>query len=135
MARRPSRSTFPRDPIINQLAHYRDEHRISQAGLSQKLGWSAVVLGSYERGDRNVTVGRLRLWCDALGHQLVALGPANSGDQHTWLEYAVAYRRGDVTGHAYIECGTVEEALVVAEAIPHSTVVSRRHTTTDWEPA
>lgn len=122
-----------RDPIIIQLQEARKLRGLSIAKLAAQLGWANIVLGSYERGDRNATLGRIRQWAAVLGFEIAALGTTRQTDGSAWLEYAARYKRSDTAdGTGLIECGDADEAIAVAACMHSGEVVWRRVTATEW---
>ncbi|MGH3360602.1 MAG: transcriptional regulator BldD [Nocardioidaceae bacterium] len=66
-----------------RLRAIRQQQGLSLQGVEQKSGgrWKAVVIGSYERGDRAVTVQRLSELADFYGVPIEAFLPESDG-QH-----------------------------------------------------
>lgn len=79
----------------NQLRRVRQAAGLSLAQAAAKAGgaFPAVVLGSYERGDRNVTIPRLVRLCEVYGITLLDVLPALTRKQlerHAEVELASA---------------------------------------------
>ena len=62
-----------------KLRQVRKEKGLSLMNAEEKSGgvWRAVVIGSYERGDRNITVGRLCELASFYGVPVAELLPAD----------------------------------------------------------
>jgi transcriptional regulator with XRE-family HTH domain len=45
----------------------REQLKLTQAQLGDRIGWSAQVLSQYECGQRQPTIPTLQRWCQALG--------------------------------------------------------------------
>lgn len=122
------------DPIAAQLRAARQRRGWSLEAFAQRSGIPAVVAGSWERGDRQPGIVRLRAWCEALDHDLVALGPQDDATGSTWRQYAVRYPRPDVEGGTdLMVCSNVEEAAAIAACVTGGQGVWRRVSTTDWK--
>jgi transcriptional regulator with XRE-family HTH domain len=111
------------DRIAMQM---RDERRRLNLSLDQaavRIQMPAVVLGSYERGDRQPSLPKLRAWVEGLAHKLVAIptGGAAIGASLR-IEYAVAY---GPSGDGLIECADEAEAAAICSHLQGSRVVSR----------
>lgn len=119
------------DPIAVQLRAARQHRGLSLEAFEHKFGIKAVVVGSWERGDRQPAISRLREWCEALDHQLVALGPAEDAAGNVWLEYAVQYDLPE-GGTDLIECDSAGEAEQLAPLVTGGRVLCRRLRATDW---
>ena len=67
-----------------KLRAIRQQQGLSLHGVEQKSGgrWKAVVVGSYERGDRAVTVQKLAELADFYGVPVAELLPEGSGVRH-----------------------------------------------------
>src|SRR5690625_209422 len=67
-----------------RLRAIRQQQGLSLQGVEQKSGgrWKAVVIGSYERGDRAVTVQRLSELADFYGVPIEQLLPDSEEGQH-----------------------------------------------------
>lgn len=63
-----------------RLRAIRQQQRLSLHGVEERSGgrWKAVVVGSYERGDRAVTVTRLRELAEFYGVPVTALLPGGA---------------------------------------------------------
>lgn len=60
-------------PVIAQLRDLRKAAGLSQQQVEQRHGIKAVVVGSYERGDRHPSIDSLQALLDVYGYQLVAV--------------------------------------------------------------
>jgi transcriptional regulator with XRE-family HTH domain len=60
----------PPDPIAVQLRRAREALGWSLEKAAEKTGIPVPVLGSWERGDRHPTIGKLRDWAAAFGYEL-----------------------------------------------------------------
>lgn len=123
----------PRDPLCDQLRAIRLGLGFSLADVEFKSGgrWKAVVVGSYERGDRQPNVRAARELLDFYGLRLEVLAPGDvvltddrpaAGQSH--VEYLVVYGRGlDGT----IACDSEHEATTIARYMPGARVAHRTH--------
>lgn len=124
----------PLDPIAGQLRAERKRLGLSLPAASARVGLEAVVIGSYERGDRIPPLDRLRTWTEGLGHHLLAVPATNGalaaaeGNGQLRIEYALT------VGDELIECDSEEEACRLAGVIDGSVVVSQMVHVTGWEP-
>lgn len=60
-------------PVMAQLRDLRKAAGLSQQQVERRHGIKAVVVGSYERGDRRPTIDSLQQLLDVYGYQLVAV--------------------------------------------------------------
>lgn len=88
-----------KDPICDQMRAAREELGLSLQGAEEKTGIPTVVIGSYERGDRNPPLPQLRHWVEAFGRRLMVLEPGEwivstnrGGDER--LAWLVVYGDG-----------------------------------------
>lgn len=130
---KPERSN-DRDPIRDQLRAARQEKGWSQAEAARRSGIPAVVIGSWERGDRNpASIPAFRQWASLYGRTLVILEPdqrvvstkdSDGGDEV--ITFHVLYGPPASDGsYAVIDCGTHAEANQIAAAIPFARVAWR----------
>lgn len=107
-------------------------------GIRHRLGWSlqtaeqytglaSVVVGSYERADRNPSLTNLRRWVEAFGHRIQILGPNDrvvSTDEagFEWVSYVVVYGPGR---DQVLECASEAEANAVTANMPGAQVGHR----------
>lgn len=63
----------PMHPVVGLLRELRRTAGLSLMDIERQHGIPAVVVGSYERGDRRPTVEALQRLLDIYGHQLVAV--------------------------------------------------------------
>jgi len=95
----------------------REAMGLSLTAAEAASGIPYVVLGSYERGDRNPTVEKAAEWAAAFGLRLVLLGPdqhvvsTQSAAQEQWVSFVVVY---GPNGDGTIECDTEAEAEMLA---------------------
>jgi len=92
-----------------------------------RTGIPSVVLGSYERGDRNPSLHRAAEWVAAFGHRLVVLSPdervvSTKTTGEVWVSYVVVYGPNE---DGVIECDSEAEAEVLAQHINLSKVGRR----------
>lgn len=123
------------DAIAAQLRAERKRRNLSLTTAAELVGIPAVVIGSYERGDRTPPLDRLRTWAEGLDHKLVAI-PAAAGAAaaeiaagHVRMEYAIAY------GAELLPCDSQQQAAELARLIAGAVVVSRTVRLTGWEPS
>lgn len=116
-----------RDPIAAQMRQARENRGWSLEAAAAKTGIPAVVIGSYERGDRQPPLHKLREWVEAFGHQLIVLGPQPDSEGEFWAEYRVRYGE---TG--LILCTSRDEALEIATHMPEGVVASRQVHAGEW---
>lgn len=69
----------PPHPIVVELRQLREAAGWSQAQLATRTGVPAVVIGSYERGDRQPTLSTLEQLFTALGQE-IAIRPTGSAE-------------------------------------------------------
>ena len=84
-----------------RLRGVRLQQNLSLHAVEQRSGgrWKAVVVGSYERGDRSVTVSRLAELADFYGVPVRRLLPTTGGaDDPADRHRARPLRRGDPAG-------------------------------------
>lgn len=67
-------------PVIAQLRPLRHAAGLSLQQMQDKHGIIAVVLGSYERGDRQPTVDRIQTVLDVYGYDLAIVPKAGVTD-------------------------------------------------------
>lgn len=67
-------------PVVAQLRELRKAAGLSLQQMERQHGIAAVVVGSYERGDRRPTVEAVQRLLDIYGHQLVAVPRARTLD-------------------------------------------------------
>jgi transcriptional regulator with XRE-family HTH domain len=60
-------------PICKQLRDFRKTAKMSLAEAEKRFGVSAIVLGSYERGDRNPPLRRLEEILNFYGYTVAAI--------------------------------------------------------------
>jgi transcriptional regulator with XRE-family HTH domain len=65
-------------PVTAQLRDLRDATGLSLVALERKHGIPAIVLGSWERGDRQPTINKIQQVLDVYGYQLVAVPRART---------------------------------------------------------
>ncbi len=72
----------------SRLRAVRSQQRLSLHGVERKSGgkWKAVVVGSYERGDRAVSVARLAELADFYGVPISELLPSEEGSSSSRAE-------------------------------------------------
>lgn len=115
--------------ILRQL---RNAHGLSLEALEHKTDgqWKGVVVGSYERGYRKVTVVRAVELLDFYGRRLAILDPGDvvvpavEGSERSHVEYLVVY--GEELDGA-IDCGDLAEASTIASYMPGSRVAYRTY--------
>jgi transcriptional regulator with XRE-family HTH domain len=66
------------DPIRLRLRELRNARGLSLTGASARSGIPAVVIGSYERGDRTPTAGRLQKLLAIYGYALAVVAAGES---------------------------------------------------------
>ena len=93
-----------------------------------KTGIPAVVIGSYERNDRQATIARAINFVESYGLRLAVIGPGDvvvRGDSdESRVDWLVVYgERGD----GLIACGSQQEAEHIWEYMPGSKVAFRTH--------
>lgn len=54
---------------------YREQHKLTQAELAQKLGVSRALVGLIESGDRSISAERAHAWAATLGVERRLLNP------------------------------------------------------------
>lgn len=122
------------DPIAVQMLAARRRRGWSLRRMADATGMSDVVVGSYERGDRQPSLLRLREWLAHLGYELLAAGPASAADGPVTVEHAVRYERPDADGGlGLVLCDTADEAAAVAAFMHGGTVVSRQVRHSEWK--
>lgn len=104
------------DPIGVRMRAARAERGWSLTDAEEHLGIPGVVIGSYERGDREPGLARLRDWTERMGFQLVLLEPGQTvvSDNPAGYEY--------LTWHVCIEgvvmdVGSQSEAETLQRAV------------------
>ena len=111
------------DPIAAQMRTIRQRLGWSLERASEKTGVAAVVIGSWERGERHPAIDKMRPILTAYGYRIELVGPderivsATAGQER--LVYVIAYGR-DLDGA--IDCDTEAEALDIAHHMPGSQV-------------
>lgn len=65
-----SHEAWAADPLRPRLRELRTLHRLSLEGAARKSGMPAVVIGSYERGNRRPTPDALRKLLAIYGYEL-----------------------------------------------------------------
>ncbi len=60
-------------PICRKLRELRRAAGLSLADMENKYNVSAVLIGSYERGDRNPPLQKLADLLDMFGHRIIAI--------------------------------------------------------------
>lgn len=130
-----------RDPIGPQLRRLRESLGLSLSGVEEKSNghWKGVVVGSYERGDRHVTLEKCRellAWYG--GRTIEVLAPGDvvvraGGDRPDGdVEYVVVYEdRAGGTGLLEIPCKDHNMALRISANMPESRVGYRAHVVTE----
>lgn len=78
-------------PICALLRRLRTEARLSLGQVQEQYGVSAVVLGSYERGDREPPIRKLDAMLRLFGYQLEAV-PIDSARDGTYRNIAAELR-------------------------------------------
>lgn len=58
------------DPVIQRLWDLREREGITRDQLAEKLGYAAVLIGRWERGEATPSLQRIKDWCQALGADL-----------------------------------------------------------------
>jgi transcriptional regulator with XRE-family HTH domain len=119
------------DDIVAQMRAERGRRRLTLSDVAQFVGLPGLVIGAYERGDRQPPLPKLRVWVEGMAHQLVALPTLAEQSGATRVEHAVAYGHDD---SGLIECDSREEAAQIAARMPGAKVVSRRVLVGMWEP-
>lgn len=127
------------DPIARQMRVARERRGWSLEKAGEELGMPAVVIGSYERGDRHPPLENLRRWVEAMGYRLQVVGPESAtvagygdavgSDGSTWLEFAVE------CADERIVCAGREDADRIAAVVPGANVVERQVYASPWRPA
>lgn len=121
-----------RDPIADQMRTVRNQLGLSLEKAATRSGIPAVVIGSYERGDRQPTLPKARLWVESFGHQLLAVpsDAETAGGSPIRIEYAVRY--GELCD-GFIECDSIDEAAGIADHMPGAQVVHRIVHVGEWQ--
>lgn len=92
-----------------------------------RTGISAVVLGSWERCDRNPSLWRAMGWAEQFNHHIVLIGPdedivtSRVAAGEVYLTYVVVYGDG-----GEIDCDNHAEAQAIADHMPGAKVGHRR---------
>jgi transcriptional regulator with XRE-family HTH domain len=124
------------DRIATQMRLLRQRRGLSLAQAARHTGIEAVVLGSWERGDRQPALPRLREWAEAFGLRLMVVGDAGDITDPTdpaglaWIEHAVRYGE-----QALIVCDSAAEATEIASHMPGAEAVCRQVFASEWKPA
>lgn len=125
----------PADPIAATLRVIRNRLGLSLQGVEDKSAgrWKGVVVGSYERGDRQPTVRQVReLLAFYGGRRLEVVGPgdliladraARDGGS-SYVEHLVVY---GVNLDGTITCGTKGEAETIVSYMPGARLAYRTH--------
>jgi transcriptional regulator with XRE-family HTH domain len=121
-----------RDPLCGELREIRRQLGLSLQVIEEKSDgrWKSVVVGSYERGDRQPAVRQARELLDFYGYRLAVLGPndvvvrGGAGDEAERVEHLVVY--GD-RPQDRATCRSAEHARRLAARIPGSRVAYRVH--------
>ena len=121
------------EDIRAHMRKVREREVGSLAMAEQKTGLLAVVVGSYERGNRNPPLTNLHKWVTAFGQTLLVVGPdhtvlSTDPAAEEFVEYAV---RTTTTGLVAMPSRAAAEAL--AWQMPGSQVVYRVHRRSGWE--
>lgn len=103
-----------RDPIVVQMRAAREAAALTLAALAQRVGIPAVVIGSWERGDRQPSLSRLRRWLASLGYDLHAAPTGAAVGGQTAVQHAVQY----LPDGRVVKCGSAEEARDLAARTP-----------------
>lgn len=124
--------TRPVDPLCERLREIRQRAGLSLQQVQEKSAgrWKAVVVGSWERGDRTPTVRGARELLDFYGFRLEVLGPddvvaRHGADGGSSVDYFVVYGGGS------IPCADFSEAEAIASHMPGSRVAYRTRTVGD----
>lgn len=117
------------DRIAQQMRAERNRLGLSLTEAAHRVHLEAVVLGSYERGDRFPPLPKLRQWVEALNHKLLAVPTRNGAEGSMRIEYGVAF------GDELMPCDSEEQAVKLAGRMAGAVLVSRVVRTTGWEPA
>lgn len=112
--------SIDRDPIVAHLRAVRENRALSLARAGQLCGLDAVVLGSYERGDRQPPLCKLRRWSGGLGQHLMIASPGG-GTGPVRIEYFVRYGNDGL-----IDCDSLEEATALAAHVTGARVAFRQ---------
>jgi transcriptional regulator with XRE-family HTH domain len=111
------------DPIAAQMRAVRLRRNWSLPQAALRVGLEPIVVGSYERGDRQPGLRRLRQWVEGMGLRLLLVGgpgdTAVDGEQ-VWEEHAVNW-----DGPELILCDSAEEAAAVARRMSGAVPVRR----------
>lgn len=114
------------DPILAQMRTARLRRGWSLPMASTHIGIGHIVLGSWERGDRDPLISRVRRLVEGYGFEFLVAGggsepgPAGGGDQ-VWVEHAVRYG-----GNGLILCDDAGEAEAIASHMAGGVPVTRR---------
>lgn len=108
-------------PICAQLREFRNKAGLSLERVEQKTGgaWKAVVVGSYERGNRQPTVARADELLRFYGERLVAVPDSSAAGQYVIVH---TDRRGEQRVHDIrpdADLGDVQERAVDLERSAH----------------
>ncbi|MER7278337.1 helix-turn-helix transcriptional regulator [Dactylosporangium sp. NPDC000244] len=93
------REAWTADPLRTRLRELRTQHNLSLEGAARKSGLAAVVIGSYERGDRRPTPDALRKLLRVYGYKLAFVpvdAPVETGVADTLRSLADRIDRGRV---------------------------------------
>ncbi|GAA4681183.1 helix-turn-helix domain-containing protein [Phytohabitans rumicis] len=117
------------DPIAVQLRAERKRRNLSLPRAAELVGLEAVVIGSYERGDRTPPLDRLRQWVEGLNHRLLAVPTSPTAEGALRVEFGVAY------ADRVIPCESEDSAVELRRGLTGlAVVVARAVRTTSWEP-
>lgn len=116
------------DPVVAQLRAKREGLGLSLTKAAARCGMPATVLGSYERGDRQPSLRRIRQWGAPFGLQLVLL-PTDAHDiGSSRLQYGVS-----LGGRVIVErCKDQDEAEATAAQIPGARLATQVVHVGDW---
>ena len=111
-------------PIAVRMRAIRQSLGLTLDQAAAKTGIDAVVLGSWERGDRHPAVERIAYVLTVYGYHLAVVGPdervvpTTAGGQEQVL-YVVAYG-SKLDGS--IDCDSADEAIAIAAHMPGSRI-------------
>lgn len=109
---------------------------LSMADVAAKTKFKAVVVGSYERGDRHTNVDRLGELLAFYGRRLEVLDDGDvivkaAGGGASRVEYVVVYAWLGAEAHLYVNVADLAEAGRVSAAMPGSRIAYRTRTVSD----
>jgi hypothetical protein len=113
-----------------RLRSIRQQQGLSLQGVEEKSNgrWKAVVVGSYERGDRAVTVSRLAELADFYRVPVSELLPDGSGEDLAYVARyarAIQQQRGDYNGRVLSIRADDLRALAIVYDISPSGLIER----------